>query len=427
MKVVVIGGGFGGLNAVRALHDADVEVVLIDKRNFHLFQPLLYQVATGGLSPANIAAPLRAILKRQRNASTIMAEVQRIDPVLRQVVLEDQVVEYDRLILAAGSENHYFGHPAWPQLAPGLKSVEDAARIRALVLSAFEQAERCTETARQRELLTFVVVGGGPTGIELAGAISEIAHHTLRNNFRRIEPSLARVMLIEGHATVIGDYPPRLSAEAIAALRRMRIEVRLNTRVVEVTPSGVVLSAGEGQGSTRVNARTVLWAAGIRAAPLGTALAEATGCETDQAGRIRVTPDLRPPGFPEIYVIGDMASAPGPKGKPLPAIAPVAIQQGRFAARQIKRELRGQPARNFRYRHYGNMVTIGRAMAIADLGRVRLTGYIGWLAWLFIHLMYLVGFDNRVLVLIQWFWYYVTWNRSARLITGDCPQDRAGT
>jgi NADH dehydrogenase len=417
--VVIIGGGFGGLQATLALRKAPVRVTLLDRRNFHLFQPLLYQVATGQLSPANIAAPLRDVVKRQRNVEVFLAEVVDIDVPGRRVLLSDGQVPYDTLVVAAGARDHYFGHDEWEKMAPGLKSIEDATEIRRRVLLAFEAAEREPDPERQRALLTFIIVGGGPTGVELAGALAELAHHTLRHNFRHFEPSSARILLLEGLDRVLPPYPPRLSAKATASLHRLGITVRTGTIVTEVRPGLVTVRTG---GHTeQIGAHTVLWAAGVRASGLAEVLAQAPGVAPDRGGRVPVRPDLTLPGHPEIFVIGDMAACPGPDGKPLPGVAPVAMQQGRYVADLIRRRLQGKDGTPFRYHDKGKLATIGRNAAVADLGWVRFSGYLAWLTWLFVHLMYLVGFQNRFLVLIQWGWNYITRSRAARLVTGPSP------
>jgi NADH dehydrogenase len=424
-RVVIVGGGFGGLYAARALGKAPVEVTLLDRRNFHLFQPLLYQVATGALSPANIAAPLRAVLKRQRNTRVLLAEVVDIDLGQRLVVLRDgATIPYDSLIVATGSRHSYFGHPEWEQYAPSLKTVEDATTMRQRILYAFEAAERTTDAEQRQAWLTFVVVGGGPTGVELAGAVAEMAHHTLRGNFRSIDPRNARVLLVEAADRILPPYPPRLSAKAAASLARLGATVRTGTMVTDIQPDRVTFKTGNHTEVVRTH--TVLWGAGVEASSLGKVLAKATGASLDRAGRIVVEPDLSLPGHPEVFVIGDLANYPYQTGKPLPGLAPVAMQQGRYVANRIERRLNQahplQPGSEagppFHYRDRGSMATIGRAAAVADLGWIYLSGFVAWLAWLFIHILYLIAFENRMLVLFQWAWNYFTKNRSARLITG---------
>ena len=415
--VVIVGGGFGGLHAARALQRAPVEVTLVDRRNFHLFQPLLYQVATGVLSPANIASPLRAVLRKQKNTRVLLADVVDLEPAAHRVVFDEGSLEYDTLVLAAGSSHHYFGHPEWESRAPGLKTVEDATEMRRRILTAFEAAERETDPAARSAWLTFVIVGAGPTGVELAGALSEIAKHTLRENFRNIDPSQARILLIEGGGRVLPPYAPALSNKAEISLRRLGVEVMKGTHVTGIEPESVTIQAGEQ--SDRIATRTVLWAAGVQASPLGRILQAKAGATLDRAGRVTVQPDLTIAGHPEVFVLGDMAACSDASGKSLPGVAPVAQQQGRYVAHVILRRLRqGPPAPPFHYRDPGSMATIGRGAAVAQLGRLQLAGYPAWLAWLFIHVMNLVAFENRFLVLFQWAWSYITRNRSARLITG---------
>jgi NADH:quinone reductase (non-electrogenic) len=416
--VVIVGGGFAGLAAAKALRRAPVRVTLVDRRNFHLFQPLLYQVATGALSPANISAPLRAVLGRQTNTRVLLADVRNIDPGGRRVVLDEDELAYDTLIVAAGSRHHYFGNQGWEPLAPGLKTVEDATEIRRRVLLAFERAERerNRSPARLRASLTFVVVGGGPTGVELAGALAEIARHTLRGDFRAIDPTTAQIVLVEAGDRILPDYPERLSARARDTLSRLGVKVATECMVTGIERERVVVRRRERE--IRIPAHTVLWAAGNKGSPLGRVLAARAGAELDSAGRVVVGADLSLPTHPEILVLGDMANCTGRDGKPLPGIAPVAVQQGTYAAKLIRARLTGRARAPFRYRDLGTMATIGRAAAVADIGPLHFSGLPAWLAWLFVHLMKLVAFENRLLVLLQWMWSYLTWNRSARLITG---------
>lgn len=420
-RVAIVGGGFAGLRAAQGLRRAPVQVTLIDRRNFHLFQPLLYQVATGGLSPANIASPLRSILRRQKNARVLLAEVRGFDLDGRRVLLADGEVGYDTLVVATGARHHYFGRDHWEPLAPGLKTVEEATEIRRRVLRAYEEAERETDPVAVRALLTFVVVGAGPTGVELAGALAELARVTLRDDFRAIDPAGARILLVEGAERVLPGFPENLSAKARAALETLGVEVRTGTLVGALDPGRVALGRSADHEVEIVEARTVLWAAGVRASALGEQLASQSAAELDRIGRVRVEPDLSLPGRSEVLVLGDLAHSAGPEGEPLPGLAPVAMQQGGYAARLIARRLRGRRTRPFRYRDHGTMATIGRQAAVADLGRWQLSGYLAWLLWLFIHLLYIVEFSNRLLVLIQWAWNYWTRNRSARLITGEDP------
>jgi NADH dehydrogenase len=425
-RVVIVGGGFGGLYTARALGKAPVDVTLVDRRNFHLFQPLLYQVAAGELSPANIASPLRSVLKRQRNTRVLLAEVTGFDLDRREVILKEaRPLPYDSLVVATGARHHYFGHPEWEPLAPGLKTVEDATLMRSRILSAFEEAERAGDPEHQRALLTFVVVGGGPTGVELAGALGEVAHRTLRGDFRTIRPSSARILLLEGLDRILPTYPPKLSARAARSLARLGVTVLTGAIVTDIQPGRVTYRSGKQ--TEVVRAHTVLWAAGVDASPLGKLLAQATGAELDRSGRVVVGPDLSLSGRPEVFIIGDLANYPHQTGKPLPGVAPVAMQEGHYVANLIARRARGEPAPGpFHYRDRGNLATIGRAAAVADLGWVRLSGLIAWLVWLFIHILYLIQFQNRLLVLVQWAWNYFTLNRSARLITGRPGDERPG-
>ncbi len=414
-RVVIIGGGFGGLTAARALRDPGLRVTLIDRRNFHLFQPLLYQVATGGLSPANIAAPLRSVLSRQRNVRVVLGEVVRVDVAARCVATADGLFEYDSLIVAPGARHTYFGRDDWERYAPGLKTIEDATEIRRRVLLAFERAELERDAARVREQLTFIVVGAGPTGVELAGALAEIARKTLRDEFRRIDPAAARILLVEMGERVLPSYPPELSQRAAHSLVRLGVQVRTGTMVTDVGEAGVTLRCKDHD--EHVPCRVVLWAAGVQASPLGRMLAEQTGAQVDRAGRVMVQPDLTLPGHPEVFVIGDLAVCHDASGRPLPGVAPVAMQQGAYAARAILARRRGTSLPPFRYVDRGNMATIGRAAAVADFGWLRFSGFAAWLMWLFVHLFFLIEFQNRILVMFQWAWNYFTWSRSSRLIT----------
>jgi NADH:ubiquinone reductase (H+-translocating) len=420
--VVIIGGGFGGLYAARSLKYAPVQVTLIDRRNFHLFQPLLYQVATGWLSPADIASPLRAVLKRQRNVQVLLAEAIDIDVANRRVILTDGEVSYDTLIVATGARHHYFGNAQWEQFAPGLKTIEDATEIRRRILLAFEAAERESDPERVRSWLTFVIVGGGPTGVELAGTLGELTKDTLRYNFRHINPAEARILLVEGTDRILPAYPADLSAKATAALARLGVRVRTGATVTDVQAAAVILRSNEQ--SERIATRTVVWAAGVQASPLGRILATATGAELDRVGRVIVAPDLSVPGHPDIFVIGDLAHSRNQNSQPLPGVAPVAMQQGHYVAEVIRHRLRGQAPPPFLYHDRGNMAIVGRAEAVADVGGWRFSGLLAWLAWLFIHLIHLVEFENRILVVIQWAWNYFTRNRSARLITGEPHSSR---
>lgn len=418
-RVVIVGGGFGGLYAALKLGSAPVSVTLIDRRNFHLFQPLLYQVATGALSPGEIASPLRSVLSRQRNAQVLLGEVVDIDVEGRRVILRDGEVAYDELIIATGATHHYFGNDQWESLAPGLKTIEDATEIRRRVLLAFERAEREPSPDLRHALLNFVIVGGGATGVELAGALGEIANDTLKHDFRHINPAEARILLIEGADRVLPVFPPELSAKAEKQLIALGVRTRTGARVTNIDAEGVTLEAG---GKTEhIATRTVLWAAGVRASRLGKVLAERTGVALDRAGRVMVEPDLSVKGHPEIRVIGDLANFVHQTGSPLPGVAPVAMQQGRYVARAVRKRLRGEPVDPFHYFNKGNLATVGRNRAVADFGFLRIAGFVAWFLWVFVHLMYLVEFQNRLLVFVEWVYNYITRNRGARLITSGKP------
>lgn len=405
--VVIIGGGFGGLSAARRLARGPVRVTLIDRQNHHLFQPLLYQVATAALSPGDIAAPIRHVLRRQRNTEVLLADVRAIRPSERVVVLDRGELRYDRLVLATGATHSYFGHPEWARVAPGLKTVEDALEIRRRLLGAFEMAERERDAEGRRPWLTFVVVGAGPTGVELAGALSEIARRTLARDFRRFSPASARILLLEAGPRVLPAYPPELSEKARQQLVALGVEVRTGAEVTAIDREGVVAS-GE-----RIPSRTVLWGAGVAASPVARSL----GVALDRSGRVPVAPDLSVPGHPEILVAGDLAAVVQ-DGEPVPGVAPAAIQMGEAAAANVLRDARGEPRRPFRYRDKGLLATIGRASAVARIGRLRFGGALAWLLWLFVHVLYLVGFRNRVAVVLGWAWAYATFGRPVRLITG---------
>ncbi len=416
MRVVIIGGGFGGLYTARKLKRAPIELTLIDRRNHHLFQPLLYQVATGTLSPANIASPLRALLKKQRNTRVLLAEARSIDVAGRRVILDEGELPYDTLIVATGSTHSYFGHDEWEPFAPGLKSIEDATAIRRKILLSFEEAERQAGDAEAvRRLLTFVIIGAGPTGVEMAGQVCEIARHTLRLEFRAIHPESARVCLVEFQDRVLPTYSPKLSEKARQSLAKLGVEVITGAEVTEVAADRVTYRR---QGMTEtIEAHTVLWAAGVRASPLGRILGEATGAEVDRIGRIVVEPDLTLAGHPEIFVIGDLANYKGNNGKPLAGVAPVAMQEGRYVAKLVRARLAGKTLPPFRYSDKGTLATIGRYHAVADLRFAKFSGFLAWLIWLFIHLVSIVQLGNRILIFIQWGWSYITWDRAARLIT----------
>ena len=413
-RIVIVGGGFGGLYAARALRRAPVQVTVVDRRNHHLFQPLLYQVAMAALSPGDIASPIRWILRRQRNADVLLAEATGVDLDGRRLRLREGELPYDFLILATGTTHAYFGHEEWRAEAPGLKTLEDALEIRRRVLIAFERAEFERDPERRRTLLTFVVVGGGPTGVEMAGALAEMSRQSLARDFRHIDPGSARILLIEGGPTVLSGFPERLRQAAFADLQRLGVEIRTEAMVTHVRRDGVEI------GAEAIAAGTVIWAAGVAASPIGAQL----GAPLDRAGRVRVTPELTLPGRTDVFVIGDLSAFQDDEGRPLPGVAQVAMQMGKHAARNILRAVEGQPLRPFVYRDLGNMATIGRASAVADLGSVRLTGFVAWLAWLFVHILNLIGFRNRIVVLVQWAWAYLTYQRAIRLITG--PQDTGG-
>jgi NADH dehydrogenase len=414
-RVVIIGAGFGGLQAARALGDAPVEVIVIDRNNHHLFQPMLYQVATADLSPAEISAPIRSVLKREKNVKVVMAEVTGVDLERQCVETERGEVRYDYLIVATGATHSYFGHDEWAPYAPGLKSIVDATTIRRKVLLAFELAETEADPERIRALLTFVLVGAGPTGVEMAGAIAELANHALAKDFRNINPQSARIILVEALPRILPTFPEKLAQKAHAALNRLGVEVRTSSPVEGIDADGVII------GGRRLEAKTVIWTAGVAASPAGRWL----GAEVDRAGRVKVEPDLTLPGHRNVFVIGDTATLMQ-DGKPLPGMAPVAMQEGRYVAALIMRCLAGQEAgKPFRYINKGNLATVGRAFGIADLGWLQLTGFVGWIFWLAVHIFFLIGFRNRVLVMIQWAWAYLTYQRGARLITFDRSSEAA--
>ncbi len=408
-RVVIVGGGFGGLLAARTVARNPVQVTLIDRQNFHTFQPLLYQVATAGLSPGEIAAPIRWILRSRRNVEVLMSEVQDFDLSRKVVKLPDGEVAYDYLIVASGASHAYFGHDEWEPFAPGLKTIEDALEIRRRVLLAFELAERQAADGKEQVQLNFVVVGGGPTGVELAGTLAEIARRALANEFRSIDPRKTRIVLLEGGLRILPAYPEDLSRSAEEQLRRLGVEVHTSALVTGIAPGAVQM------GKTRWPAAVILWAAGVAASPLGKKL----GAPVDRAGRVLVNPDLSLPGHPEVFVIGDLAALKDENGKWLPGVAPVAMQEGKATAHNIAAELRGEPRKNFHYFNKGNLATIGRAAAVAEFGKIHISGFVAWLAWLFIHIFFLIGFRNRIIVLVQWAWSYFTYERGARLITGD--------
>ena len=427
--IVIIGGGFGGLYAARGLRHAEAEITLVDRHNYHLFQPLLYQVATAALNPSDIAAPIRSILRHQKNLSVLLGEATAIDVNEKRVQLADGQLTYDFLVLATGATHSYFAHPEWERFAPGLKSIDDALEIRRRVLLAFEAAEREEDPAKQQEWLTFVIIGAGPTGVELAGALSEIARQTMVRDFRRIRSDSARVILVEGRERVLPPYPPSLSASAQKQLEKLGVEVITGAVASQVNDHSVILSVAKDLGggdpspSARVRmtdpdrvipTRTVLWGAGVQGSPL----AQTLGVPLDRAGRVLVEPDLTIPGHKDVFVIGDLAAVKQRDGSLVPGVAPAAIQEGNHVAYNLDRALEGQPLRAFHYRDKGSLATIGRAAAVADLGKIRISGFLAWIAWLAIHIFFLIGFRNRFLVITQWAWAYLTYQRGARLITG---------
>jgi NADH:ubiquinone reductase (H+-translocating) len=415
-RVVIVGGGFGGLYTAKSLSRAAVDVTLIDKRNFHLFQPLLYQIATGTLSPADISSPLRSILSKSKNTKVVLGEVSNIDPEGQKVMMGEVAVPYDTLIVATGAKHSYFGKDDWEEFAPGLKTVEDAIEMRRRIFMAFEAAEKETDPEKRRAWLTFVVVGGGPTGVELAGAIAELAYHTMKEDFRNIDTKETQVLLLEGLDRILPPFAPDLSQEAAASLTKLGVSVQTKTLVTNI--EGDIVTLKQGDDVREIAAKTVLWAAGVKASPLGKAIAEATGAECDRAGRVMVEPDLSVKGYSNVFVIGDLANFSHQNGKPLPGVAPVAIQQGEYIAELIKQRIKGRTVNTFNYVDRGSLAMIGHNYAVVDLGFIKLTGFIAWLAWLFVHIYFLIEFNNKLVVMIQWAWNYFTRNRGARLITG---------
>jgi NADH dehydrogenase len=422
-KVIIIGGGFGGLFAAQALKSAAVDVTLIDRRNYHLFQPLLYQVATGSLSPGEVAAPLRGVLSRQKNTRVLLGDVLDLDPVSKQVMLADGAsFEYDSLIVAAGSQTSYYGHDVWSQWAPGLKSIEEATTLRHKILYAFEVAERLSDPAQRRAWLTFVIVGAGPTGVELAGAIGEIARQTLKNDFRSIHPEEAQIILLDGSPRLLMTFPEDLARKAEQSLAKLGVQTRMSAMVHELDRDGVGLQVNGS--AEHISSKTVIWAGGVTASPLARTLAKRTGAESDRGGRIKVGPDLTIANFPDIYVVGDLALSLDASGKPLAGVAQVAMQQGAYAAKAIVRKVTGQAKpKPFKYFDKGNMAVIGRAAAVANVFGVHLSGLPAWLVWAFIHLLYIVEFQSRIVVFLKWAIQDVTFSRGARLITGVAPTD----
>lgn len=423
-QVVIVGGGFGGLYAAKALGKAPVKVTLIDKRNFHLFQPLLYQVATGSLSPADISSPLRAVVSKNKNTKVLLGEVKDIDPQQRKVIISGEELTYDSLIIATGVSHFYFGNDHWESVAPGLKTVEDALQMRRRIFMAFEAAERETDPEKRRAWLTFVIVGGGPTGVELAGAIAEIAFSTLKKDFRNIDTSEAQILLLEGLDRVLPPFAPELSAQAEASLTGLGVTVRTKTLVTNIADNIVTIKHGDQV--EQIPARTILWAAGVKASPMGKIVADRTGAQLDRAGRVVVEPDLSVAGHPDIFVLGDLASFSYQNGKPLPGVAPVAMQEGEYVAQLIQKRLAGSNLPPFRYVDKGSLAVIGRHSAVVDLGFAKLSGPLAWFIWLFVHIYFLIEFDNKLVVMIQWAWNYFTRKRGARLITGDESMGRIG-
>jgi NADH:ubiquinone reductase (H+-translocating) len=415
--VVIVGGGFGGLHAALSLGKAPVQVTLIDKRNFHLFQPLLYQVATGGLSPADISSPLRSILNKQQNTKVLMGEVRDVDPHQQKIFLNKGEITYDTLIVATGVSHHYFGNEQWAPTAPGLKTVEDALEMRRRIFMAFEAAEKETDVEKRRAWLTFVIVGGGPTGVELAGAIAELAYSTLKKDFRNIDTAEAQIVLVEGMDRVLPPYSPDLSAKAAISLENLGVKVQVKALVTNIEDN--VVTIRQGDTIEKVEARTVLWAAGVKASVMGEILAKHTGVELDRVGRVIVEPDLSIKGYPQIFVLGDLANFTKPDGKTLAGVAPVATQEGKYVADLIVKRLVGQTSPDFEYLDAGSLSVIGRHSAVADFGAVKMSGFFAWLIWVFVHIYYLIEFDNKLVVFIQWTWSYFTRKRGARLITGD--------
>ncbi len=417
-RIVIVGGGFGGLYAAKELgRSQQFDVTLIDKRNFHLFQPLLYQVATGKLSPGDISSPLRAILSHHRQVKVLMDEVLDIDPQQHQVALSSGTLSYDTLIVATGVSHHYFGNEQWAKVAPGLKTIEDALEMRRRIFLAFEAAEKETDPEKRRAWLTFVVVGGGPTGVELAGALADLAYTALKNDFRSIDTKETRILLLEGVDRVLPPYPPELSAKAAQSLQQLGVVVETQTLVTNITEDAVTVRQGEQ--TQQIPTKTVLWAAGVRASRMGTVLAERAGAELDRVGRVMVNPDLSLPGEPDIFIVGDLAHYAHQDNKPLPGVAPVAMHEGAYVAKLIQRRLQGEDLPPFRYSDMGSLAVIGHNAAVANFGWLKISGFPAWLIWVFVHIYYLIEFDNKLIVMIQWFWHYFTRKGGARLITGE--------
>ncbi|MDJ0570633.1 MAG: NAD(P)/FAD-dependent oxidoreductase [Pleurocapsa sp. MO_192.B19] len=418
--VVIIGGGFGGLYAAQTLAKGPVKVTLIDKRNFHIFQPLLYQVATGGLSPTNISSPLRGILKHSKNIEVLMGEVKNIDPKQQTVQLRYRKISYDSLIVATGASHQYFGHEEWAEQAPGLKTVEDALEMRRRIFIAFESAEKETDPKKRQAWLTFAIVGGGPAGVELAGALAELAHGTLKDDFRNINTKEAKIILVQSSERILPSYSPSLSAKAKASLEELGVTVMNGTRVINMDNQTITVRCGDEVESIR--AKTVLWTAGMKASAMAQILAETTGASLDKTGRVIVNPEFNVPGAENIFVIGDLANYTHQEGKPLPGVAPVAMQSGKYVARLIKSRLQEKTISPFRYWDWGNLAVIGKHAAVVDLGFLKLSGFLAWAFWMFIHVFYLLEFDNKLIVMIQWAWNYFTSGKGARMITAPGEQ-----
>lgn len=416
-QVVIVGGGFGGLYTAQALGRAPVQVKLIDKRNFHLFQPLLYQVATGTVSPADIASPLRLVLSCYKNIEVILDEVTDIDPEAQKVILADGELPYDTLIVATGVSHHYFGNDSWRSHAPGLKTIEDALEIRRRIFTAFEAAEKESDRAKRQAWLTFVIAGGGPTGVELAGAIAEIAHGALQEDFRNIDTTQTKILLVEGMDRILPPYDPKLSAKAAADLTRLGVTICTSTMVTKIENHFVTVRQGDRE--EVIEAHTILWAAGVQASAMGRVLHQQTGVALDRAGRVMVEPDLSVAGHPNIFAIGDLAHFAHQGDRPLPGVAPVAMQEGEYVAKLIQQRLKEKTVPPFRYKDYGSLAVIGQNAAVVDLGFIQLSGFLAWLTWVFTHIYYLIEFDNKLIVMIQWGWNYFTRGRGARLITGE--------
>ncbi|ALB42082.1 MULTISPECIES: NAD(P)/FAD-dependent oxidoreductase [Nostocales] len=415
-EIVIVGGGFGGLYAAKALANAKVNVTLIDKRNFHLFQPLLYQVATGTLSPSDISAPLRSVFSKSKNTKVLLGEVTDINPKAQRVIFGDESIPYDTLILATGANHSYFGKDNWKEIAPGLKTVEDAIEMRRQIFSAFEAAEKESDPAKRRALLTFVIVGGGPTGVELSGAIAELAYQTLKEDFRNIDTTETKILLLQGGDRILPHIAPELSQVAIESLQKLGVVIHTQTRVTNIE-NDIVTFKQNGE-LTEIPSKTILWAAGVQGSALGKILAERTDVECDFSARVIVEPDLTIKDYKNIFVIGDLANFSHQNGKPLPGVAPVAKQQGEYVGKLIKRRLQGRTLPEFKYNDVGSLAMIGQNLAVVDLGFIKLTGFIAWVFWLVIHIYFLIEFDTKLVIVIQWAWNYITRNRRSRLITG---------